>query len=80
MDVILYSKEKCQECERARMLLNNIGANYLEYTLGKDFTERQFILEFGEDAQFPQLAFGYRHIGGLKEVLQFLNKEQLINV
>lgn len=80
MQVVLYSKEKCQECERARMLLDSINVDYLEYTLGKEFTSKQFRLEFGESAEFPQLAFGHMHIGGLKESLQFLNNENLINV
>lgn len=77
--VVLYSANNCQECERARMLLESIGINYLEYKLDKDFTNKQFISEFGKSACLPQFSFGYKHIGGLKEALQYLKQKQLIN-
>lgn len=80
MQAVLYVKENCQECERAKMLLESLGSDFLEYTLGKDFTRKEFVSEFGEEAQFPQLAFGTKHIGGLKEALQFLNEKNMINV
>jgi len=76
--VVLYSSDNCQECERARMLLESIKCNYLEYKLNKDFTNKQFVAEFGKSASLPQFSFGYRHIGGLKETLQYLKQKNLI--
>ena len=78
MKAILYSKENCQECDRARMLLNNLNISHLEYKLQNDFTERQFKLEFGSDASFPQIAIDYKHIGSLKETLQYFKEKDLI--
>lgn len=71
-DVILYTKTGCQECERAEMLFNSENMNYAKYILGEDFTEKQFRAEFGTEAQYPQIAIGTTHIGGLKETLQHL--------
>ena len=76
--VVLYSANNCQECERARMLLESIGVDYLEYKLDKDFTNKQFVAEFGKTANLPQFSFGYKHIGGLKETLQYLKQKNLI--
>ena len=66
------------ESERIRQLLLSLGGEYLEYTLGEEFTERQFRAEFGEEATFPQVSIGYQHIGGLKDTLHYLQAEELI--
>ena len=75
--VILYT-DGGQESERIRQLLLSLGGEYLEYTLGSDFTEKQFRSEFGSTAQFPQVSIGYEHIGGLKDTLHYLQDEGLI--
>jgi hypothetical protein len=38
------------------------------------FTQRAFEAEFGEDAEYPQVAIGSKHIGSLKETLQYMNE------
>lgn len=78
MKAIVYTKENCLECERAKSLLKSKNIEYLEYFYGKDFDRRAFVAEFGERAEFPQIAIGYKHIGGLKETLQYLQKEKII--
>ena len=78
MNAILYSKEKCQECDRARYLLESLSVSYLEYKLGTDYDEKQFRAEFGGRAEFPQVAIDYKHIGGLKETLQYFKEKELI--
>ena len=75
--VILYT-DGGQESERIRQLLLSLGGEYLEYTLGSDFTENQFRSEFGSTAQFPQVSIGYQHIGGLKDTLHYLQDEGLL--
>lgn len=74
---ILYSNGS-QECERIRQLLTSLNGEYLEYELGKDFTERQFRSEFGLDAEYPQVSIGYEHIGGLKDTLHYLQNNNII--
>lgn len=66
------------ESDRVRSLLRSLGGEYLEYTLGSDFTERQFRAEFGEEAEYPQVSIGYEHIGGLKDTLHYFKERGLI--
>ena len=66
------------ESDRIRQLLLSLGGEYLEYTLGSDFTEKQFRTEFGDTAEFPQVSIGYQHIGGLKDTLHYLQDEGLL--
>ena len=69
---IVYS-DKTQECDRAVNLLQSLEHRYVEYVLGRDFTQEQFTSEFGEGAPYPQVAVGTKHIGTLKETLQYFN-------
>lgn len=61
-----------QECERMKFLLTSIGIDVYEVLLGVDFSDRQFRAEFGTEATYPQISIGYKHIGSMKETLQYL--------
>jgi hypothetical protein len=69
---IIYS-DKTQECDRAVSLMQSLEHKFVEYVLGRDFTEAEFKSEFGEEATYPQIAVGIKHIGSLKETLQHFN-------
>jgi glutaredoxin len=77
MQAILYSDGN-QECERVKMLLKSLECEYLEYELGIHFSDRQFRAEFGRDATYPQITINHKHIGSLKEALQYLKGKQVI--
>ena len=62
-----------QESERAVMVLEACGQNVRQFLLGIDFTHKQFKAEFGEEAEYPQVAIGTKHIGSMKETLQYMN-------
>ena len=62
-----------QECERIAQLLKSIGGEFLDYKLDKHFNQKAFEQEFGEEATYPQVAIGTKHIGSMKETLQYMN-------
>jgi hypothetical protein len=62
-----------QECERAVMVLEACGQDVREFTLGPDFTDRQFRAEFGPAAEYPQISIGLHHRGTLKETLKYMS-------
>ena len=72
--VVIYSNGS-QECERMTMLLKSLEGQFLEYKLNEHFTQRGFESEFGKDAEYPQINIGYKHIGGMKETLQFMKDQ-----
>ena len=74
---VIYSNGS-QECERIGMLLKALGGEYHEYLLGVDFSDKQFHMEFGSEATYPQVAYGSKHIGSMKETLHFLCNEGII--
>ena len=74
---VIYSNGS-QECERIGMLLKALGGEFLEYKLNKHFTQRGFEAEFGPNAQYPQINIGFKHVGGMKETLQYMKDTGLL--
>ena len=77
MQAVIYSNGN-QECERAKILLEKLNFQILEYKLNQHFSERGFVEEFGPEAEYPQVNVGFRHIGGLKDTLHHLKNEGVI--
>ena len=78
MQAVIYSNGN-QECERAKTLLQKLNVEILEYKLNQHFSERGFVEEFGEEAEYPQVNVGFRHIGGLKDTLHYMQSNGLLN-
>ena len=74
---VIYSNGN-QESERAAQLLSALDAEFQIYKLNNHFTQRAFEKEFGNDAQYPQVAIGAIHVGGLKEALQFCRAKGML--
>ena len=74
MQAVIYSNGN-QECERMASLFKTLDAQILEYKLNHHFSQRGFEAEFGEEAEYPQVNIGFKHIGGMKETLQFMKGE-----
>ncbi len=74
---VIYSNGS-QECERMAQLLKSLGGEFLEYKLNLHFTQRAFEAEFGEGAEYPQVAIGSKHIGSLKETLHYMKTNEML--
>jgi len=74
MTAVIYSNGS-QECERMAFLLKTLPgvSDFHEYLLGPDFSDRQFRMEFGSEATYPQVSIGSKHIGSMKEALQYMS-------
>lgn len=71
---VIYSNGN-QECERAKIILEKLKFQIQEYKLNQHFSARGFVEEFGPEAEYPQVNVGFRHVGGLRETLQYLKSE-----
>ena len=78
LTAVIYSNGS-QECERMSMLLKTLGGEFHEYLVDCNFSERQFRMEFGGEATYPQVSIGNKHIGGMKEALQYMNDRGLFD-
>tara|TARA_B100002019_G_C20829435_1_gene384527 strand:- start:45 stop:284 length:240 start_codon:yes stop_codon:yes gene_type:complete len=73
---VIYSNGN-QECQRMAELLKSLGGEFLEYKLNHHFTQRGFEAEFGSEAEYPQVNIGFKHIGNMKETLNFMKEKGL---
>jgi glutaredoxin 3 len=46
MSIVVYSKDNCPWCDRAKDLLNVKGKQYLEVKIGRDITREEFLEQF----------------------------------
>ena len=76
---VIYSNGS-QECERIVQLLKALPevSEFHLYTVGEEFEQYQFEMEFGGDATYPQVAIDTKHIGSMKETLQYMNKHGML--
>ena len=72
MAAVIYSNGS-QECQRMAELLKSLGGEFLEYKLNHHFTQKGFEAEFGEEAEYPQINIGFKHIGSMKETLKYMS-------
>jgi glutaredoxin len=77
MEAVIYSNGN-QECERAKTLLEKLNFQIHVYKLNQHFSARGFVEEFGEEAEYPQVNVGFRHIGGLKDTLNYFKDNNLL--
>jgi len=78
MRAVIYSNGS-QECDRIAQLLKSISTEFHRYELDEHFTKTQFEMEFGGDASYPQVTVGTKHIGNLKETLQYLKNMNMLD-
>ena len=64
MEAVIYSNGN-QEWD-VQTLLEKLNFQISVYKLNQHFSQRGFVAEFGEEAEYPQVNVGFRHIGGLK--------------
>ena len=74
---VIYSNDS-QESLRVIELLKHLGGKFKIYRLNEHFSQRAFEEEFGKESTYPQVAIGSRHIGNLKETLQYMNQRGLL--
>jgi len=77
MEAVIYSNGN-QECERARIILEKLNFQIRIYKLGQHFSQKGFNVEFGEEAEYPQVNVGFKHVGGLKETLNYFKQNNLL--
>ena len=78
MKFTLYSKEGCSYCKKAVRLLELAKVEYRVYKLGIDFTNEQFISEFGYDSSFPKILVDDKLIGGCLDTFKYLEEKNLV--
>ena len=73
MEIILYSKDNCAFCDKAKNLLKMKAIEFIEYKLDKDFNRDTLLELFPQARTFPVITLNKEYIGGFNELEKLLN-------
>jgi len=73
MSVLIYSKDDCPWCDKAKALLTKNNYSYQELILNKDFTREDLKRIIGEDKKLtvPQILVDNKLVGGYESLLEY---------
>jgi glutaredoxin len=78
--VILYSKDNCGYCVKAKSLLNNLGLTYTEKKIENFLTTEALFEEIGKQVRsMPQIKINGELIGGYNQLVEYLIDKKLVN-
>ena len=69
MSVIIYSRDDCPWCDRARDLLYSKGVEYEEIKIGREITREEFKERFPSVKTVPYIIIDGNVIGGYEDLL-----------
>jgi glutaredoxin len=78
MTFTVYSKDNCPYCSKVKQVLELIEANFVVYSLDKEFSKEEFYSEFGQGSTFPQVTVDNKHIGGCIDTIKYLKENNLV--
>ena len=82
MTIIVYSKNNCVFCTKAKSLLTNLGLEYQEKSLEKDFGSdpSKLIEDIGKNVRaMPQIKIDDELVGGYNQLIEYFEKQGKVN-
>ena len=80
MEIIIYSKNNCVFCNKAKHLVKSLGLTYEEKKM-EEFDSPQAMLEdIGKQVRtMPQILIDDKHVGGYNELVEYFADKGLCN-
>tara|TARA_B100000767_G_scaffold14743_2_gene14077 strand:+ start:2911 stop:3180 length:270 start_codon:yes stop_codon:yes gene_type:complete len=82
MKIVIYSKNNCQFCTKAKQLVSKLGLEYEEKSLEKDFGSDpvKLIEDIGKQVRtMPQVKIDDKLVGGYNQLVEYLADKGLVN-
>jgi len=78
--IIIYSKDNCGYCVKAKSLLNNLGLTYTEKKIENFLTKEALYEELGKQVRsMPQIKINGELVGGYNQLIEYLMDKKLVN-
>ena len=74
----VYSKAGCGFCDKLTSFMDSHGIIYEKFTLGREYNLDDFLTKFGTQSTFPQVAVENQTIGGMKDTVRYIMKQQML--
>ena len=82
MKIVIYSKNNCIYCSKAKTLVTNLGLEYEEKSLEKDFGSDpiKLIEDIGKNVRaMPQIKIDDELVGGYNQLVEYFEKQGKVN-
>lgn len=73
MSFVIYTRNDCPFCDKAKNLIKENGETYLEVSIYEEIGALQYLKDQGFKT-VPQIWLDKKHIGGYTELLQYYGK------
>ena len=75
MNIVVYSKNNCVWCDRAKNLLNSVNLPFDEIDLSDDIKRNEFYKKIGEGVKtVPQIFIDDIRVGGFPELVTWFEE------
>ncbi len=75
MNIIVYSKDNCVWCDRAKNLLDSVEFSFEEIDLSNDNDRKEFYKKVGEGVStVPQIYIDNERIGGFPQLVNWFEE------
>ena len=82
MKIVIYSKNNCQFCNKAKHMISSLGLEYEEKSLEKDFDSdtTKLIEDIGKPVRtMPQIKIDGQLIGGYNQLIEHFADQGKVN-
>lgn len=74
--VVIYTKDQCPYCDRAKLLFRTKGLGYQEMKIGLDLTREEFINIFPNVRTVPFIIIDGEEVGGYDRLVEYYNRPE----
>jgi glutaredoxin 3 len=79
MEVVVWSKYHCANCDQAKSLLQSKGIEFEERKLGDGYTKEELLEQIPNAKSLPQIVINGELIGGIINLREYFKKENHVN-
>lgn len=77
MKALVWSKDSCPYCDRAKALLKQKGIEIEERKIGSGWTKEQLLESVPTARTVPQIFLDGEHVGGYDDLVKKFNQENV---
>jgi len=75
MDIVVWSKESCSYCVKAKALLEHKGLAYEERKIGDGWDVSDLLAEVPSAKSVPQIFINEELVGGFTQLAEYLERQ-----
>lgn len=77
MNNIIWSKDNCSYCNKAKLLLQNRNIPFEERNISKDWTKEQLLEAVPTAKTVPQIFLWGNYVGGYDSLLEYMENHNM---